>query len=203
MGTKSFTFNSTPYTLGPSLRAPSEEDLPMVFFKYAPIDYVRENSNAYVNHVLNNMPIQHKHRRVLVDVKLHDLNEGDVPCIPGWHCDSIVDPFHKSRPEVHHIFVTGAGCLTEFMKSLVELNIEKDDMFNSLRRQLKRKQGLETFHVDSCRIMSYSRFSFHRGVSAKKKEKRLLIRVTESDIIKPSIKKTTRLGLTWPTPADY
>lgn len=148
--------------------------------KNAEFDLIYKKSNHYIHYVLNNIKLRNKHKYVAVDVKVHDLKVGECPCIPGWHCDTTIE-LRDELPEVHHLFVTGEGCLTEFIDEPLSL---KHGSLYELQRQIRKDVKVKA--IDSCTITTYGRFDFHRGPIAKINEKRLLVRVTETDIIVPN-----------------
>ena len=186
-----YVFNTEPLKYGKTLPSPRDEDYPPYSFKYGEIETVRSMTSDYVREVIDSAPIGGKHKNVMVDVKVHDLLTGRCPCLPGWHCDSVVRPDHPSQPELHHIFVTGIHCLTLFIAEPVELDLLEEDesmqhLNHSFNEQIKEKYpNVKTTEVDSCRIATFGRWDFHTGQFSKGDERRLLIRVSESDIIKP------------------
>ena len=187
--TNIFTFNGKEPLLGEKFPQPSQGDFPSLQFKYASFSYVYANTTSYVQQVLDAMPLQHKHKRVVVDVKVTDIKPGSPPCLPGWHCDSVIDPYDTTLPEAHHIFVTGNASLTEFIGEPVSLHydpsLKHQKLLAFFRSQLNEFKNLKVWKVPSCRITTYGRFDFHRGSIGLFPEKRLLIRATETDLIKP------------------
>jgi hypothetical protein len=141
-----------------------------------------------VRSIISSIKLCGAHNFVLVDVKTQEISKGKIPCIPGWHTDTIINPFHDSRPEVHHIFVTGYASLTEFIDQPVTLevcqNLEDPVMLANFRSQIDRIDPQVT-KLNSCQLTTYGRFDFHRGSVGKYPERRLLIRVTESDVVRP------------------
>lgn len=122
-------FNPTLPVLGKLLPPPTEEDLQgVVSFKYADFDYAyRECGSDYVRHVLESAPIQGNHKRVLVDIKIHDLKHGEYPCVPGWHLDGSANIRDlPKRPEIFSLFVTGDHARTEFLRRPIELGVKEE-----------------------------------------------------------------------------
>lgn len=183
-------FNPTLPKLGSTLDAPSEAELGNVrCFKYADCEYVWDNcENDYVREVLRYIPIVGKHKRVLIDVKIHDLEPGEVPCVPGWHLDGSINPKDlPKQPETFTLFVTGEHARTEFPAEPVHLEV--DDGWNfatmSQRCSLMVPKDCEVWTIPSCQFGTYNDHYFHRGARATGQERRLLIRTTETDIIEP------------------
>jgi len=182
-------FNEKALELGPKLRQPRIEDLRgCSMFKYAPLDYIH-GLTPYVKKVIGHAPIVGNHKYVLVDVKISKVQKGRWSCLRGWHCDVTMNPVRPERPEKHHLFVSGHNCLTEFVKhpSLIQF----DDKIRYPNKSWidDQLEGCSVIEVPSCQYVTYGRRTLHRGPKAKEDEIRLLVRITETDIILP-IKKT-------------
>ena len=187
-----FDFNYQPLSLGKSFEQPKPEDFPSLCFKNSPLPYVREHTTLYVQKVLDAVPLTRKRRYLTVDVKVHDVELGRYTCIPGWHCDTVIDPYHQTPGEIHHIFVSGEAALTEFIAEPVSLTISEGlsgpPLLQTLQTQLQSLR-FPIQKVPSCRIVTYGRWDFHRASIGLFPEKRLLIRVSETDVIRPSVQK--------------
>lgn len=171
---------------GKTLRQPTFEDIPDRSYKFASLKFVRQNCNDYVNYVIDNMPLVGDRRNILVDVKVHNLEKGQIPALPHWHIDCVNRPDNKAREEHNHLFLAGS-CMTQFLKKDLELDIE-DERPNYDRLLKNFESELEKRYAIPYTVCSYGR-ALHRARPAVKRETRLLIRVTESDIISPSNKK--------------
>lgn len=182
-------FNRASLGFGSSFEQPRPEDFPDKFFKNAAIEYVLRNTTDYVRSVINSIQLQNQHRFVVVDVKVHDIEVNKYPCIPGWHCDTVIDPRHPTTPENHNIFVTGHASLTEFIGQPITLmlDLQGNPLLSSFRRQIDDLKPAIT-KIPSCQVVKYGRYDFHRGSIGLANEKRLLIRVSETDITAPNNK---------------
>jgi hypothetical protein len=158
-------------------------------FKYADFKYARNNcNNAYVRHVLDNIPIMGRHKRVLLDIKVHDLQPGDVPCVSGWHLDGSINPNAlPKRPETFALFVTSEHATTQFLDTPINLEVNDSWNFATMSQRCARMipDGHPTLSIPSCQFMIYDDHYFHRGPTVDRPTKRLLVRTTETDIIKP------------------
>lgn len=191
----SFTFNSKPLVIEKSFNQPTNSDFPKETFKNAEINFVSKHTTNYVREIINSVVLSNKRKYVVVDVKTHNIKPGYYPCLPGWHCDTVVDPRHDSEPEIHHLFVSGTASLTEFIAHPVTLDLpeltggiimlQSGSLLKSFRKQLE-KINPKIVSIPSATLVAYGRYDFHRGSKGKFEEKRLLIRVTESDIITPT-----------------
>lgn len=185
-----WTFNNTLPQLVNSFSQPKEEDLPPTQFKYADFDHAYRNTTDYIRQILSAAPLKNKHRNLVVDIKVTQIKKGQPPCIPGWHCDTVVNPFHDSLPEFHHLFVTGHASLTEFIAQPItlevnsELKSDSQQLLQSFKEQITAIQ-VEPYKIPSATLVTYGRFHFHRGSIGLYDEKRLLVRVTETNIITP------------------
>lgn len=170
---------------GRTLREPRPEQLDTDCFKFAEIGFVRQNSNEYVNYVLDNIPIVGNRKHVLVDVKVHHLQEGEYPALKHWHIDCVNNPLSSLREEYNHIFVSGQWCLTEFLACRIDIDITPDQVLNF---DSILPDGISTKRILGNTIYTYGR-AVHRAVPSIKDHSRLLIRVSESDQIRPINKR--------------
>lgn len=185
---QAFIFNATLPSLGSKFAQPDSGDFPVTQFKCADINYVRQNTTDYVREILDAAPIKNQHKHVVVDVKVTLIKKNKPPCLPGWHCDTVINPFEDSLPENHHLFVSGNASRTEFIGTPVELNVPFDLKHQSLLKNFREQLEQLNFYVykiPSCQFASYGRFHFHRGSLGLYDEKRLLIRVSETNVITP------------------
>lgn len=185
-------FNTKAPEKGLSFSQPTLIDLDTPNFKYADIDFVRLHTTDYIRSILDGVKLVGNRKNVLVDIKVHELTAGKFPAIPFWHIDSVNNPLHPSEPETHHIFVSGEGCLTQFLGAPLTLPIQADSRLNF---DLLVPADHPTYTVPSCTICTYGRYDLHRCVRATVNEYRLLLRVTETDVISPINKIKDKLVL--------
>lgn len=184
------TCNATP-PVETRVALPDDMRLPEIDWKYAPIDLVRETACPLVQAVLDQAPIRGQHRHVLVDVKVQNLRPELCSCIPGWHLDGPGLPNHPSRPEIHHLFVYG-GAPTEFVCESLLLPCRDWMTPKNFASQVPAWVSARPIVVGT--INTFTRFDFHRGVHADRPLTRLLIRVTETDVIRP-VKRPVKPGV--------
>jgi hypothetical protein len=114
------------------------------------------------------------YRSTYIDYKVRELNTGDCGCpLEQWHIDVTKNPLHDSRPDIHFIFSTVIG--TEFM--LDEISCVEDDF-----SKLKLPSNPRIFQAMPNSIVQYNRFNMHRGPIVKEPCRRVLIRVTQTDV---------------------
>lgn len=184
------TFNPRLPDLGRRLEQPAAADLRDVrCFKYADYQYAYDNCGSdYVRHVLDEIPVFHQHKRVLIDIKVHDLDPNEVACVPGWHLDGSINPKKlPKKPETLTLFVTGDGAKTEFLEIPIDLEVKDDWSFAMMSRACSARvpEDYPTWEIPGCTFGTYDDHYFHRGKKATKKERRLLVRTTETDIVTP------------------
>lgn len=162
----------------------------IICFKYADIDFARERCHSHlVRRILEDAPIVGRHKRVLVDIKMHNLRPGFYPCKPGFHLDGSSN--HKGvdkQPELHHLFVASVSSRTEFLDDPAMVELDPSWDFATRSRKIGvilDEMNPPTFTIPNCRFVTYDDTYFHRCVQVKTNEKRLLVRVTETDVIDP------------------
>ena len=112
-------------------------------------------------------------KSTLVDYRVVDLKAGDCGCkLDNWHIDVVRNPNHKSRPDRHLIFSTIIG--TEFIDEPLECNTDDFSDINT------NDVAIWSAPVNS--IVIYNRFHLHRGPIVKEDCRRVLIRITQTDV---------------------
>jgi hypothetical protein len=150
-----------------------------VFIKRKSLNYVC-NVLEWINPLIKSCILHNKHKHIAVDVKVNYIKEGEYSCIPGWHPDTTLNPFHPTLEEVHHLFVIGQG--TEFLQNptLTIFNKWKDA---SQINQIVEMRHPSVWKCPSNQWISYGRKHLHRGIRQSVSDWRLLVRVSETDII--------------------
>lgn len=123
------------------------------------------------------------HVRWLVDYKVRDLKVGDCGCkLEGWHLDVVENPWHHSNPDFHLIYSTEIG--TDFLTQPIPC-FPEDEHFSKCLEPFNLER-LETKVVSSKpnHVSAYNRFQLHRGPIVKKDCRRMLLRVTATEVIK-------------------
>lgn len=143
-------------------------DMPPEDYKYADVDYVYPRTNGLVKTIIETAPITGRFKRVLIDIKVQDLNPEICSCLPGWHLDGSMQEI-----EVHHLCVLN-GPQTEFINQPLFLD-HRHDIPDDVAVTTSREGFITTF----------TSLDFHRGVYATRPTRRLLVRLTETNIILP------------------
>lgn len=157
----------------PELLAASIDDFPPHSYKYADVDVVYRYTSELVRRIIDSTPITGRYARILVDVKVQNLHSRICSCIPGWHLDG-----SRQQKEIHHLCVLH-GPQTEFVDEPLYLSTAYPQNVKSI------PQDIAVRPLTEGTITTYSSLDFHRGVYASAPTRRLLVRLTETDHIKP------------------
>ena len=161
--------------------------LPVQMFKYKRWDWAYENVPDVVKPLLSKMfdvmaVDDDGSCKWLVDYKVRELKAGDCGCmLEGWHLDVVEDPFHESKPDIHLIYSTEFG--TEFLTQPIPAF--KGDTFKSCLEPFNQ-EALEQRAVRAKpnHVSAYNRFQLHRGPKVTKDCKRMLLRLTATEVVK-------------------
>lgn len=164
-------------------------------FKYADFEEAYSRSCPYVKTIMDEMRlhIAGKHRYTLIDIKHQEIKKDKLPAYGFWHTDVTLDITHPAIVERHTIFISGADCQTQFVNSLIYPNIDHLDLkrWSDLYEQSIQMEINDSManllDIKEGMLYAYGR-DLHRATHAKKDGTRILIRATETDIIRP-IKK--------------
>lgn len=184
MSTTTIDLNSTPIETLNTFRSPCNEDFPIISYKNSSFHEVIKSTTKYCSDILwcmfNNLEIVRKY--LYVDIKTHDLKVGDNPANGLWHLDSDL----KGRYEFENqLFVSSKNCLTEFVETPMTIracNSSKE--FDTVVTNLKP----DVVAIPSNTIIKYNGGNVHRSVPSLSDERRLLIRLINTDKKLPSYK---------------
>lgn len=134
------------------------------------VGFYDQNIGAALKHLRS--LISKQYRSTLVDVKLHSLSSGDVPCLPGWHLDG--GPAHSSE---YALCVAGASH-TQFLNKQISMLSNKNVkiLCHDLNRLIDNWK-FDYFSVKDWQVFKYDNLTPHRGGVAIRDGKRLLLRV--------------------------
>lgn len=162
--------------------------LPVQVFKYKRWDWAYENIPTSVKPLLQKMldlmaTHDDKNLRWLVDYKVKELKVGECGCmLDGWHLDVVENPHHESKPDIHIIYSTEFG--TEFLTRKIPVFPDEDHFEKTL--SIYNQDALEKDVVSSKpnHVSMYNRFQLHRGPKVTRDCKRMLLRLTATEVIK-------------------
>lgn len=164
-------------------------------FKYADFFYAKNLSCDYVKMIASEMEkhVLGEHKYVLLDVKVCEIKAGKIPAYGFWHTDCTLDMRHKEKEEHHVIFVSGAGSRTEFISSDIDVDFSGVDLkrwspeYESRITKAISDQSAKILKIDERTLYSYGR-DIHRATPALFDETRILVRMTETNIVYPKSK---------------
>jgi hypothetical protein len=155
-------------------------------FKNADLDFVLKQSSEDIRQLLNSAPLEFKHKYICVDIKSIITVEGQCVCLPGWHLDTVENPFNSDEKyETHHILCLHSDDTTEYIKTELTLDIDPHDRIHTIRDKIDAVP-YDVFKAPRNAYITYSRLNFHRGPWAARAGRRTLIRLSETDVIKPN-----------------
>jgi hypothetical protein len=183
MNTSEYLVNSTPleeiYTHPDQ---PLGRDFECDNFKNIEYNHLsRINISQYCKNILDVMysqivkPLKHQY----VFIKIQDLKVGDQTSGTGhWHLDSSLNPVEHYE---NYIFTTGLHNNTEFFKSpMVIKHANSSADFNNQVRKVYRPER-DSFILKTLTVYRYNGSNVHRGRFVTVPEKRILIRLSNTD----------------------
>lgn len=205
-----FAFNRSELIKGNSIESPMAleiENTPTL--RQASLDMAIRYGGSLTRRALSAMEFTNTKKNIVVDTKVHYLMKDWSPSIPGWHTDGVprgkeLNPAGKDEPyilsqetsgisrTVYHLMVCGDVSLTKFIQ---ERNILLDvpdtpsrELYAMLTRQINErvaKGNLHEIRAEANRVYTWDFWETHSAEWAIGTGWRFLIRVTETDYIKP------------------
>ncbi len=154
-----------------------------VMFYQSSMDFVQEYGGPIAREFIRKLPFSPLDN-VLVDLRVHHLNIGHYPAIPGYHLDWLprtnkgADPVVSSIPSYDHVvLIIGETSLTEFVSEPIVLLLPERRAFEYANDTIK-DSGIATEHVTSGTMVQFTSRDWHRPTPAEGPEWRLLIRAS-------------------------
>jgi hypothetical protein len=165
-----------------------------LFYQSDP-SFVFDNGGPIARKFIEKLPFNFRHQldNVLVDQRIHKLQEGYYPAIPGWHLDWIPrtnkgqDIDLTNIPDYEHVvLIVGESSLTEFLDQPTEFPdgpfwTSSFSPYNTVLNNVTTK----TKHVENGQMVHFTSRDWHRPSPALGSEWRMLIRASRVDHIKP------------------
>lgn len=137
--------------------------------------------------VLKNVKLGNKHKYITVKAYFKTLPAKTYPCMPDWHTDCTMDPWHNSKPDVNHLFTFGANCFTKFLDCEAAIDLVNSDAlvadYKKAIHNWIQTNNPTVFTIKPGYIWTYDRFAIHAPNIGT--GNRFFLRVTESDIVRP------------------
>lgn len=170
----------------------------------ASIDDAIRYGGLAIRHALSGLPLIEDREHVIVDAKVHMLMPGMVPAIPGWHTDGVPRsengaPTGPLAPDLtrqegrrsphYHLLVAGCDAPTVFLEDrnvLVDVpDHPTPDLYAEITREVTAWTDLERVEIPMGQWWTWDWWELHSAQPSRASGWRLLIRVTESDFVKP------------------
>ena len=164
-------------------------------FYQSSMEFVAEKGGSIAREFIAKLPFKYDDN-VLVDVRVHSLQDGYYPAIPGWHLDWLprtnkgADPIVDRIPDYDHVvLIVAETSLTEFLAEDLLLGLPPTKAFeyaNFIINLGRHKLGpYKTTHVNSGDMVQFTSRDWHRPSPAEGNEWRLLIRASRIDHKQP------------------
>lgn len=159
------------------------DDLPLQEFKYQGFLKAYHLVPEPVRELLNKMiPLvdEREEMRWVVDYKVRDLKANKAGCFfPGFHLDCVTDPWHPSKAETHLIYSNSPGTL--FMETPIQALREERHFKDVLKRT--EDWCMRFRKANDNTVTRYGRANLHASPIMKEDCRRVLLRVTQTQVI--------------------
>lgn len=161
-------------------------------------EFVRKNCGPIAIGILDAVPTEYIQRchdlgmRPNIDVRIHRLNIGELPAVPGWHCDGAFRETYFSQPDIDrvptrdHIIATVSSSKdgvsnTQFIDQPINVSLPGDPHHDfSLWREVHKQvpQDAKTYSATDGLLHQFSVNTLHRCTPAKTRGWRLFFRIS-------------------------
>lgn len=162
-----------------------------MFFSCA-LPYAYDKGGEITKTVLDALPVEYRKREAILDTRVHMLQPGFFPAIPGWHHDDVPRTRKDGQPNYHtpeykarHImFITGsADCPTEFAIGKSEFpDVPLNSIYYRIWHPMVEYQCdqdlLQRVSVPGDRFIAFDWNSWHQGVPCRNSGWRWFFRVS-------------------------
>lgn len=160
--------------------------------------FVLKNCGPIAKRILNSIPNEYYERIAKagllpnIDVRVHRLNKGEFPAVPGWHCDGARRETYFGQPDLErtpcadHIIATVSSLengvsntqfLTEPVTVTIPGNPHKDFvLWKEVHKQIKKSVKTKTM-LDG-EIVAFDTNTLHRAMPAHERGWRLFFRMS-------------------------
>lgn len=169
----------------------------------ASIEFAKKYGGGLVQDLIKTLPdafYEHAEKlkkHIIVDVRVHRLNVGDVPAYPGWHCDGWPRNGYHEQPNplevtpATHIVCTlsseeGGVSRTEFINAPVEINVYAEPpasfkLWQAVDTTINMASpAIGTYELGDGQVCAFDQLTLHRATPAKKRGWRLYFRASHS-----------------------
>jgi len=206
-----FMFNTTAPQIGNSIEWFSQDTIEgSLNLRQASLEDAMRYGGPITRQAISAMDFVGDKKYIVVDTKIHMLLPGMCPSIPGWHTDGVprgdsLDPAGTGEPRLeaqlnaesphYHLLVTDDHCPTRFINEPMQLSLKPtgsqlyEDMTNQVNAMISDLKDVgspvEVFDTPPNTVVEWDWWNIHTALTATRRGWRYLIRVTETDHIKP------------------
>lgn len=161
-------------------------------------EFVRRHCGPLANRILDAVPAWYFETTAAngllpnIDVRVHRLNVGEYPAVPGWHCDGALRETYFSQPDLErtpcrdHIITTissyvGGVSNTEFVDEPITVDLSGDphkefSLWRTVHRQVPA--AARTWEMTDGCLTAFDVNTLHRAQPAKMRGWRLFFRLS-------------------------
>jgi hypothetical protein len=150
----------------------------------ADVPFAYEHGGPITKEFLRRSPLP---QSSIIDVRVHHLQAGQYPAIPGYHLDWIPRKDKGANPDMsripgarHVVMIIGLGSLTKFLAEEVTWDLPDEKPFERTTRYIE-KYELPTWSVSNGQMVQFTSRDWHTATAATGPEWRLFIRASEVD----------------------
>ncbi len=174
------------------------------FFR-ASAEYAYRLGGPAIRKIIDSVPFTAGYKHISVDVRVHMLMPGWMPCIGGWHCDDFYRPTNgqpdmvgllaqRDKQSRHTTICVGPVAMTEFITTPFEMDVPTEEelagenLYGRFTREINQRIAAGELRTDRCvsgQLTHFDCFDFHRGMVSEGSGWRMFMRVTESNIWEP------------------
>lgn len=161
-------------------------------YKYAPLCNLETKIDPQLNEIFDTIKnfAVNSFRYTSMDFKIQFLKKHTYPCPPAWHVDGDID-YSFINADRYLLFIDSFFCQTEFINEELEIKVE-DNFFTKPKayqvnklNELVSSLKVETISLKPWQLVEYNNNTLHKGVISKKDHQRVLMRLNQSNTIKP------------------
>jgi len=203
---KHYTFTPSVIELG-SIPIPSNvseviANEPMIYG--GSIDWCKKNAGTLTKQCIQSITDQLLWKQIVegqanmgyhpvIDTKSVLLQEGQYPCIPGWHCDGVIRDKRGAQPDLntldeqvlHYACVINDACdtATQFLDEDIEIGIKENksvwaQVDKAVCKKLDESESFPIYTPENGDIVEFTRSTLHNCPAANVRQWRYFFRLS-------------------------
>jgi len=177
-----YSLNVIPILPLDTLKQPNFDEYPEDTFKNVEYKNLKNRDiSPYCRNVIDVMYsyVNSPKRYIYVFIQVQDLEVGKNTSGTGhWHLDSSLNPDCAYE---NYIFITGFHNATEFFKTPIEIETATSSAHFNQQIEAQYDKERDSQLLEPATIYAYNGSNVHRGRTVKVAERRMLIRVSNTD----------------------